>query len=355
MIIPTQLLMECLKKVFNGTFDIKDPNVNLSFNGMFDLNKESPGGDFKAKLGVVNLAKLGYGDINIKQIDNVDISFEGNDINYMKISAILNHVVLERKDSIYQLGTIDLNAFGPYQQRSVVLNSILGNINITGQFKISQFESTIDNLLYDLFPDYYAKLKTKANPVNIRFDMDISDSRFLSALVMPELTFSKLTTTGVYNSTSQSMDILARAEYVKYTDYSFKEVAIESSKQPGQRLTFTTKSSALYVTDSFLTDNINLAADMGGNDINFRLNTSDTLQDVSIISGGNIIFSKGAIDLKLANSVLYLYKKPWIINNQNHLHYAQSNLSVDSFIISRGNQSLSINGLAGEKSLKILN
>ena len=342
------------KKVFNGTFDIKDPNVNLSFNGMFDLNKESPGGDFKAKLGVVNLAKLGYGDINIKQIDNVDISFEGNDIDDMKISAILNHVVLERKDSIYQLGTIDLNAFGPYQQRSVVLNSILGNINITGQFKISQFESTIDNLLYDLFPDYYAKLKTKANPVNIRFDMDISDSRFLSALVMPELTFSKLTTTGVYNSTSQSMDILARAEYVKYTDYSFKEVAIESSKQPGQRLTFTTKSSALYVTDSFLTDNINLAADMGGNDINFRLNTSDTLQDVSIISGGNIIFSKGAIDLKLANSVLYLYKKPWIINNQNHLHYAQSNLSVDSFNISKGNQSLSINGLAGEKKFENL-
>ena len=342
------------KKVFNGKFDIKDPNVNLSFNGMFDLNKESPGGDFKAKLGVINLAKLGYGDINIKQIDNLDILFEGNDIDNMKIDAILNNVVLERKDSVYHLGTIELNAFGSSQERSVVLNSILGNINVTGQFKVSQFKSTIDNLLYDLFPEYYTKLKTKVNPVNIRFDLDIIDSRFLSALVMPELTFTRLTTSGVYNSTSQSMDILARADYVKYLDYLFKEVEIESSKQPAQRLSLSTKSSALYLSDSFLTDHIDLKADLGGNDINFRLNTSDTLQDISLISGGNIVFSKGAIDLKLDNSVLYFYKKPWLINNQNHLRYAQYNLTVDSFIISNGIQSLAVNGLAGEKTFENL-
>ena len=209
----------------------------------------------------------------------------------MKIDAILNNVVLERKDSVYHLGTIELNAFGSSQERSVVLNSILGNINVTGQFKVSQFKSTIDNLLYDLFPEYYTKLKTKVNPVNIRFDLDIIDSRFLSALVMPELTFARLTTSGVYNSTSQSMDILARADYVKYLDYLFKEVEIESSKQPAQRLSLSTKSSALYLSDSFLTDHIDLKADLGGNDINFRLNTSDTLQDISLISGGNIVFS----------------------------------------------------------------
>ncbi len=343
------------KKVFNGKLDITDPNVNLSFNGMFDLNKENPGGDFKMKLGAVNLAKLGYGDINIKQIDNINLSFKGNDIDNMKIDAILNNVILERKDSIYHLGTLDIAANGDYMNRAVELNSILGKININGQFKFSEFDYLINNLLFDLFPEYYAKLKTKASPVDIRFDIDISNSRFLSALVMPELTFAKLTASGVYNSTTQNMDILARADYVKYTDYLFKEVSIGSSKQPGQRLTFSTKSNSLFVKDSFLTNHLNLVADLGGNDINFKLNTSDTSHNASIILGGNVVFSKGAIDLRLANSIIYLYKKPWEINNQNHLHYTSAGLNIDSFIIFNGNQSIVINGLAGVKAFDSLN
>lgn len=337
------------KKHFTGKFDIKDPNVNFSFNGMFDLNKENPGGDFTAKLGAVNLAKLGYGDINIKQIDNVNLSFEGMDVDDMKINAVLNNVVLERKDSIYYLGTIDLNSYGPYTNRSVELNSILGKVNINGQYKLSQFNSIANNFLYDLFPDYYANLRTKADVVNIRFDIDISDSRFLSALVLPQLTFAKLTTSGVYNSASQNMDILARADFIKYENYTLRDVAIESNKQPGQRLSFTTKANTLLVKDSLLTDHLDLKADLGGNDINFSFNTSDTTHDVSIVSAGNIGFSKGAIDINLKNTTLYLYSKPWIINNQNHLHYAASNVTIDSFIISNGNQSVSLSGLAGEK------
>ena len=343
------------KGIFNGKFDVADPNVNLSFNGMVNMTKDNSGGDFKAKLGVVNLAKLGYGDINIKNIDNVSITFEGLDIDDMKINAILNNVILERKDSIYNLGTIDLRAFGLYSSRSVVLNSILGNITISGQYKLSQLNSITNNLLYDLFPDYYAKLKTKATPVDIRFDIDISESRFLSALVMPELTFAKLNTTGVYNSTNQSMDILAVADFIKYQNYTFKNVTIESSKQPNKRLSLSAKSSDLLMNDSMLIDQIDLLADLGGNDINFRLNASDTSQNVSIKSGGNVAFSKEAIDIKLANSVLYLYNTPWVINNRNHLRYAQSNLTVDSFNISNENQSISINGLAGGTKFENLN
>jgi hypothetical protein len=229
----------------------------------------------------------------------VSITFEGLDIDDMKIDAILNNVILERKDSIYNLGTIDLKAYGLYSSRSVVLNSILGNITISGQYKLSQLNSITNNLLYDLFPDYYAKLKTKATPVDIRFDIDISDSRFLSALVMPELTFAKLNTTGVYNSTNQSMDILAVADFIKYQNYTFKNVTIESSKQPNKRLSLSAKSSDLLMNDSMLIDQIDLLADLGGNDINFRLNASDTSQNVSIKSGGNVAFSKGAIDIKI--------------------------------------------------------
>ncbi|MFM9944275.1 MAG: hypothetical protein ACKVQB_03500, partial [Bacteroidia bacterium] len=279
------------KKLFDGKFEIKDPNVNFSFNGKFDINKENPGGDFTAQAGIINLSKLGYGDIDIKQIDKVGLTFEGHDIDDMKINTTLNNVVLKQKDSTYYLGTIDLDAFGSSSNRSVELKSILGNIVINGQFKISQFSTITNNLLYNLFPDYYASLKTNSDPVNIRFDIDINDSRFLSALVLPELTFSKFTTTGVYNSSTQNLDLLARADYLKYQDYKFRELTIESSKQVGQRLALIAKSQALLIKDSLITNSIVLTSDLGANDINFSLNVADSNEDVRIKSGGNIAFS----------------------------------------------------------------
>ena len=338
------------KKIFNGKFEIEDPNVNLSFNGILDMNNENPGGDFMAKIGIVNFDKLGYGAINIKGIKSVNIKFDGKDIDNMKIAAALSNVVLSKKDSTYYLGNVDLNADGIYSNRSVELKSVLGNLTVKGQYKFSQINSIINNLLNNLFPDYYANLKKDTDPFNFRYDLEINDSRYLSELVFPELKFAKLTTTGVYNSTSQALDVIARADYLNYGNITFKDVDIECVKQQNQRLSLSTFAKEVLINDSLFTDRLLLKADLGGNDINFSLNASDTTKNASLVSSGSIEFSKGAIDLKLKNSTFYIYNKPWSINPSNRFTYSQSMLKMDSFFISNGVQSVAIDGMASNTS-----
>ncbi len=342
------------KKIFNGKFAIQDPNVNLSFNGLVDMNNENPGGDFTANVEVINLEKLGYGNINIKGIKTVNLKFAGKDIDDMKIDASLSNVVLSKKDSIYYLGQIDLNADGSYSNRSVELKSVLGNFTLKGQYKFSQINAIVSNLLFNLFPDYYAYLKTDTEPVNFRYDLEINDSRFLSELVLPELRFAKLTTTGVYNSTSQTLDIIARADYLNYGNFKFKEVDIECVKQQNQRLSLSTLANEVLINDSLFTDRLRLKADVGGNDINFSLNTSDITKNASLVSSGTVEFSKGAIDLRLKNSTFYIYNKPWRIDQSNHFRYSNSKIKIDSFFITNGDQSVSVNGLSSAQSFENL-
>ncbi len=342
------------KKLFDGKFEIADPNVNLTFNGMFDMLKENPGGEFKAKLGEVNLAKLGFGDINIKGIDQVSLNFHGSDIDDMEIQTLLNNVVLERKDSIYRLGTVDLVASGPSTARNVRLKSILGDIHISGKYKISQFNTISSNLLYDLFPDYYSDMKKEASDVDLRFDLDIIDSRFISALTLPELTYSRLNAAGVYNSANQNMDILARADYVKYQNQKFNHVDISSSKQPGQRLSLHVEAQDLWTNDSFFTDNLELQAELGANDINFKLNAADSTDDIGLRSKGLIVFSDGAVDLKLTNTSVFLHGKPWHVDDVNHMRYANSNLFIEGLKVTHGDQVLEMKGEAGTETLKDL-
>lgn len=342
------------KKQFSGLLDIKDPNVNFSLNGKFDLNKEIPTGDFKANIGVVNLTTLGYGDINIKEISNIDINFTGKDIDNLNVEAVLKNIVLEKNDTVYQAGNVYLDAFGQDNDRSVSLVSDIGNVNIKGQFKLSKLQSIIDNILYDLFPDYYAYLGKKTEPVDLRFEVDIVSSRLITALFAPDLSFSGFTASGIYNSVNQNMDIVSRAESFKYLDYTFREIKLESLKVPRERLTLQTKVGQFLMSDSLITDKLDLSANIGGNDINFNLNISDTTHDLSLKSSGNVIFSKKAIDFNLENSILYIYNTPWYFNKNNHFKYANSVLKIDSFILSNEEQSIGLNGIAGERSFDSL-
>jgi len=342
------------KKQFKGLLDFKDPNVNFSLEGEFDLNKEIPTGDFKAKVGIVNLEKLGYGDINIREVNTIDINFKGKDIDNLEVGGKLINIVLEKNDTVYRVGNVYLDAFGPEENRSISLLSDLGNVNIKGQFKLSNLQSISDNVLYDLFPDYYAYLKKKNEPVDIRFEIDILSSRLITALFAKDLSFSGFSASGIYNSVSQNMDIVSRAESFKYLDYTFKEIKLESLKVPRERLTLHTKVGQFLISDSLITDKLDLSANIGGNDINFNLNISDTLHDLSLNSSGNVLFSKKSIDFNLENSILYIYNKPWYFNKNNHFKYSNSVLQIDSFILSNKEQSVGLNGIVGEKSFDSL-
>jgi len=340
------------KKLFNGEFEIKDPNVNISLSGMFDLNKTKPIGDFQGELGAVNLKTLGYGDINIKQVTGLKIEFEGDDIDEIDISTQLNNVVLEKSDTVYYLGDVILKAYGPSKNRFISLESELGNVNINGEFKISHLNAITENVMYDLFPNYYANLRKKKEPIDIRFDVDIADSKFIKGLFISEIAFKNASMTGVYSSYTQTMDVKSRADFFSYLNFKVENLDITSVKQPGERLSLNTKVGGFYVKDSLITDKLGLIADIGGNDINYRLNVADTTHDLSLETGGNIKLSKGAIDFEFRNSTLFLYNKPWVFNEINHFKWVNSNLQIDSFKISNGLQLIEMDGLVGTKNFE---
>lgn len=342
------------KKLFNGLVDIKDPNLNLNLKGTFDLNNPLPQGDFRASTGLINLKKLGYGDINIHEISHVDIKFEGNDLDNLTSNAMIRNLVLEKKDTLYRLGNIYLDAFGPPERRSVSLNSDLGKVSVIGQYRLSNLESTVNNILYHLFPKYYAKLYKKTELVDFRFEIDITDSRYLSALFMPELSLQGFSVSGIYNSQNQNMDVVARAEKLRYLNYSFEQTYMESIKKPEERLSLNTRIGKFFISDSLITDKLNLSADIGGNDIHFSLNVSDTTHDLSLKSAGNVLFSKNSIDFSLDPSALFIYSKPWYFNRNHHFRYEKSALHIDSFNISDGLQTISLQGSISDKNFDSL-
>ncbi|MCB9251849.1 MAG: translocation/assembly module TamB domain-containing protein [Flavobacteriales bacterium] len=342
------------KKLFNGVFKIDDPNIRLALVGRFDLNNEMPYGDFKSQIDRVNLKTLGYGNININELSNIDIKFEGNDLDNMSIQTSLNNLILEKNDTLYRLGDIALSANGKEDYRVISLKSNIVDIDISGQYRLSYLNSISNNLLYNLFPEYYTNLKNKIEPVDLRFDISIANTDIFSALFLPDFHLSNFTSSGIYNSINQKLDVIAIAEKIKYQSYSFEELTLKSNKEPGERLALSTDVRRFFISDSLITDKLNLVADIGGNDINYRLNISDTSHDLSLKSGGNVTFTKSNIDFNFRNSALYIYTKPWFFNDSNHFTYSSGELNVENFNVSNGDQSINLAGKIDESSFNQL-
>jgi hypothetical protein len=340
---------------FDGKVTINDPNINLGFNGNLDFNQTNPAGDFTANIGFVNMNKIGLGDININKLTEVKLSFEGLDIDDMNVKAALTNVVLEKNTDLYNLGNITCEISGASNNRYLNINSSLGNVTLTGKYKLSKLEAISNSLVANLFPDYFGGLKSTNESVDVRFDVDIPDSKVLSELWFPYLTFETFTAVGIYNSTQQKLDLVSRANFVKYDDYKFSDISLDAKKNQGERLQLSSTTKQFYFLDSLLTDNIILGADIGSNDINFKLNVSDTSQNISGAGGGQIKLAKNTTDIRLSGSRINLGNKPFYIAENNHFRISNGNLQIDSFRIYDDIQSISANGILGSTFYEALN
>lgn len=332
------------KKKFTGNFNIDDPNANFNLTGNFDFNEKEPTGSFLATSDGINLKTLGYSDINISKLSDVNIEFEGDDIDNISVHAILSKIELEKFDEIFSIENIKLDAFGEYTNRSIQLSSDLGNISLSGNFKLSEVNKISSVFLYNLFPEFYAKEKFDNLHVDIRFDTDINNSRFLTPLFFPDIKFSGFTCTGVYNSQNQNLDLVAMADNFSYKNYSFNEINIQSQKNPDKKLALLTSVENVNYNDSLFTRNIELDADIGMEDIEFSLKVSDTSDNISLNTTGQISLIKETIGFKFINSSIYIYKNQWKISEENYLTYNKNSISIDSFKITNGLQYLLANG-----------
>ncbi|NUM32370.1 MAG: translocation/assembly module TamB domain-containing protein [Bacteroidetes bacterium] len=343
------------KKKFTGNFDLDDPNAKLNLDGNFDFNNDLPTGSFTAKSKFINLKKLGFGEINISKLQDVNIDFEGKDIDNITVHALLSEVELEKNNSLFSIGNIKLDAFGNYNNRSIQLSSNMGNISLVGKFKISEIDNINKIFIQKLFPEFYSNSTLKVEPVDLRFDIDISDSRFLSPLFFPDVKFTNFTATGVYNSENSNLDIVAMVDNISYKKYLFDEINLQSQKNPDKKLSLDASVGKILNKDSLLSKNLIVSAEIGINDIDFSLLLSDTTDNLSLNTEGKISLNDDTVGLNLKNSSIYIYNQQWKINDNNYFTIVKNTLEIDSFKLWNGSQFISAEGTAGIDKFSELN
>jgi hypothetical protein len=330
---------------FSVHADAKDPNAaldltasgnfsnNPSFkvNGMIDSVKTLP-----LHLTTQPLVFRGKIDATVSNIsaDNIDAD------------VLITKALFVSGNDRLPLDTVQLlsghNEAGNYIQ----FRSDIANVNVSGQYRISDLGNIIQNTIQPYFSVKPAATAATPAPYNFNFDADVVYSPILSSFMPGLTTMEPLHASGNFVSGGQ-MNAVLTSKHILYNGTDIADL----------NLTANTADSGLRVSGNIAhiksggsldIYNTRLNAVALNNVINFNMGIDDqNSRNKYYLSGVLTQPTTGTYALKLNPDSLMLNYQRWTVTPDNLITITPNSVTANNFVLQQGAQKLSINSLAG--------
>jgi len=309
---------------YDGTLNIVDPNIELSFLGKVNLSKKTPEFNFSAKLERANLYKLNLDTLDTASFVSMyaTADFAGKNIDDLDGEIKLWNSTLRKTGKEIQINDFLLFTKNINETKRIILRSNLVDAEIWGTYQFSQLGRSFQWLMKHYLPSLILNNPPEQLTLNnFSFEADFKDTRLLTDYFIPGLYISRDSKlTGDYNPSGSKMNFLFSVPFMNFKGKKVYDLYV-NGKSSQQNLSLTSGCSNIRFSKQLSIDNFTLLAEIQGDSIQLtnRWNNWD-----SIVYKGNIqsviAFSPSAnntfpqVNIKLAPSQIVLHDTLWKIN-----------------------------------------
>jgi hypothetical protein len=128
------------KNIFSGKLEVNDENLALRYDGDIDFTNKLPMFYFHTDIGFANLSKLNIIKSSYDRwiSTNADFNFEGDDIDNIKGSIVLNNLIYKDSLTTLKYKKVELNALNTGGIKDLILKSDAADARISGNFKLQE-------------------------------------------------------------------------------------------------------------------------------------------------------------------------------------------------------------------------
>lgn len=294
--------------VFEGIFDVNDPNLKMSFDGLISVDSQENQYIFKSEITHADLYQLEWSKKDTISLlkGNVDINMKGNSIDnvYGKIS--IKDASYINPSENYQFNDFEIvSSFDSQKIRTITVNSpdiIQGELK--GHFYFKELKKVVENSLGGIYANYNPH--KISNDQHLTFNFNIYNK--IIDIFLPEVSFGKNTVINGKISTAENDFKLnfITPELVAYKNHIYNVNLGIDNKNPEYNTSFSVDSvrfkqykiSQFQLKNSYDNDTLRVkAAFNGGNqqEDTYHLNLFHTInQKKQSVIG----FKKSVIDFK---------------------------------------------------------
>ena len=339
------------ENLFNGFLSIRQPEIDLDFNGLVDLRSEVPEFKFKAEIFQADVGGLGF----LQELDSTSMNgvvladFKGDNIDEFVGSVNVSGLSFCRGDVECFFDDFELTSTIDDTIKTLDLSSRMIDAQVSGQFAYRHIKNDFLGLFIDVLPSLYdGKDVLTTHRTRMDFEVDFKDTDEIARLLLPGLSVGPHTTiTGKMDAGTGHFEMTVDGDSLAYRFIELQGVDLEIYKDG--YIAYTSLETqemqwgdSLSFKDNFYT--FNAYNDTVETDFTWSLVNKDASGSISAMS---VVHSADSIVNELYPSQMIMSGNYWLTQGFTNFNYYQSGLSIDSLVLSNGQEFLAVGGRIG--------
>jgi hypothetical protein len=347
------------KKLFNGTVDIHEEDVDFTFDGGVDFRGKLPVFDFTATINKLQLEKL-----NVIQLEepyslktSVNSRLVGNKLDDLSGTVDILNTFLQVDKKMYYLKEVRLDADRlDNGQRSLLLSSDILDASFNGYFEFAKLPAAFREIIPRYLPNVLLPIKGASTTEEFTFSVELKNTAVVTENFFPQFYFDPATRLyGAVHAAQKSFDIHLDAPELRYKTARWLDLTTEFSAQ-GSSMNINVYADTLYYSKNGYIPELDLKAEVDNNRIDYRLRLSDLdSMDNRLRWIGHFDFmAVDSFTFVVDSSFLTIDGMVWSMPARNLISYLPHGIHFSDFGIARSDESLMLNGWISNDSLKMI-
>jgi hypothetical protein len=323
--------------------NLNDTNIDLNSNFNLDLNQPFTHIKGIGSFSHANLKALGFTDSKIRMQTDFSVDFHFKDLDNHHGEMSLDNFQYEKSGYTFRVNQIKLESENDGVEL-IKINSDFLKAVVKGQVNISELPAQISNWSKTFVSDFIKPELYFNKEQDFEFSLSLLSTASLSPLFFPDYNFSNLEIEGNVNSKNKSFEVAGYVGNMNLEGYVLNQLTFSLNEES------LTKSEMLFGFNSFGKPDSLLIGDFGlkavalPNHWDLQYYIRDSL---SVIQGEfkhQIDFENESANINFNECWVGSNQKKWNINEGKHLKIQLDKIEAQNLIISKGIQSLIIDG-----------
>ncbi len=336
------------KKKFEGIASIRDPEAEMTLNGVIDFNLATPKLNFLADVRKANLLKLKLykDDLSFSGLFNLD--FTGDNIDNFLGSARITNAAVTRNGTPLPFDSLILSSSYADSVKTISVASNEFDATVSGRYTIRDLPNAFKLFLNKYYPAYIKPPNTRPENESLTFEINTRYVDDYVKLIDSSLSgFNNSHIAGNLDTRANELNLTAEIPQFKYTRYNFDDVKLNAKG--------TSDSISLYggASNVNISDSLNVPLTL------FRISAHDDTSRVVIYTGANQAINQANINAQVLTygngvkievdpSTLVVNGKTWSIEENGELEFRANTPASGQLVLHESDQEIRMRTVPSE-------
>ncbi len=345
-------------KKFNGNVILKDPNIDLEFDGQVDFTKDLPEFDFVADVNNIKPNQLHF----FPKLNDSEIGFKvnaklfGQSLNTINGNVLIHDGHLSALDKQYQLDSLNVSFNDLDSTHNITITSDIINGYFNGRYEVATLSNQVYYYLHKTLPSIFTKSEPyEISGNSIDFKLVATDINPLLSIISPSVKIAKGSfLQGNLNSDKQTIQINANSKSITYGNVEANKLKMALNLNGGN-IKNSISVNAFNIGSLVSFNNFNTTQEAFSDSLLLNINWDDKKEienykgDLNIVTKFNKPNERLFTQLNIEPSSYVISDSLWTIQ-QSRINIVPNGMHINALRIFNARQELNMNGSLSDKN-----